>query len=143
MSLRLSLLAASLASLLLIASGCSNASASKSKPSVEHGRYLVDQVAMCADCHGPRGPDGQLIEDKWLQGSQLGFAATVPVPNWATFAPSIAGLNHYSDAELISLFTTGSFPDGRQLRLPMPHFRLSESDAASVVAYLRSLPAGF
>ncbi len=54
-------------------------------------------------------------------------------------APSLVGLPHYTDEQLLALFTIGHFPDGRRLRPPMPEFRLNESDARAVIAYLRSL----
>jgi hypothetical protein len=29
---------------------------------LERGKYLVDQVAMCEDCHTPRNEKGELIQ---------------------------------------------------------------------------------
>jgi hypothetical protein len=53
------------------------------------------------------------------------------------------GLGGWSDAEIITAFTTGVRPDGRQLAPIMPwmsYGHISADDAAALVAYLRSLP---
>ncbi|OHE86995.1 MAG: hypothetical protein A3G75_12985 [Verrucomicrobia bacterium RIFCSPLOWO2_12_FULL_64_8] len=104
---------------------------------VELGRHLVEQVAMCADCHAPRLPNGQFDRTRWLQGSLLPFAATVPMP-WAPVAPSIAGLPGYNDEQAVLFLTTGRRAAG-PTRPPMPEFRFADEEARAVVAYLRSL----
>lgn len=109
---------------------------------IEHGRYLVHNVAMCIDCHSPRTPEGQFIEDRHLTGSPLAFAATVPMP-WAPFAPPIAGLPpHYTRESMVHFLTTGERPVGLPTVLPpMPSVRMNEADAIAVTAYLESLAA--
>jgi mono/diheme cytochrome c family protein len=47
---------------------------------IARGRYLVDNVVGCADCHSPRNERGEFIKEKWLMGSPLAFALTVPMP---------------------------------------------------------------
>lgn len=125
--------------LCLLLNACSKSRAATTPAEIEHGRYLVERVGMCVDCHSPRGPDGQWIQDKWLQGAEMPFAATVPMPAWASLAPSLVGLPHYTDDQLMELLTEAQFADGRKLRPPMPEFRLNEPDARAVIAYLRSL----
>jgi len=58
---------------------------------LERGRYLVEQVALCGDCHTPHNEKGEPIREKLLQGAPLPFKPTVPLP-WADKAPNIAGL---------------------------------------------------
>lgn len=106
---------------------------------IARGRYLVENVAGCADCHSARDPRGQIIVAQHLKGAPLPFAPTVPMPAWATAAPTIAGLPGYTDDQAVTLFTQGTRPDGQMPRPPMPQFRLSADDARAVVAYLRSL----
>ncbi|HOX27004.1 MAG TPA: c-type cytochrome [Candidatus Krumholzibacteria bacterium] len=103
------------------------------------GRYLVENVGLCADCHTPRGQDGAFRTDRWLMGSEVAFTPTHPIPGWATVAPAIAGLPSYSDEEAITLLTTGIAPGDRNLAPPMPPYRFTRDDAVDVVAYLRSL----
>lgn len=106
---------------------------------LERGRYLVEQVGMCADCHSPRGPGGVFDRSRWLQGAPLGFAPTVPMPAWADHAPAIAGLHHYTDEQAIAFLSEGRTKHGQPLRPPMPEYRFDRADAEAVVAYLRSL----
>jgi mono/diheme cytochrome c family protein len=117
--------------------------APKSKPSpaqVARGKYLVERVGMCADCHSPRDQKGEFIRERWLQGSELDFKATVPMPKWAAVAPPIAGLPGWSDANAVTFLMTGKEPNGETADPPMPQFRMTREDATAVVAYLRSLP---
>lgn len=102
----------------------------------ERGRYLVEQVGMCADCHTPRDEQGRFRSDRWLAGAPLPFQPTAPMP-WADAAPPIAGLPSLDDEAALRFLTTGELPNGRRLRPPMPEFRFAPGDAAAVVAYLR------
>ena len=115
----------------------------RSSRQIERGKYLVERVGMCADCHTPRTERGELDRSKWLQGSELDFQPTHPIPNFASTAPGIAGLPGRTTAEAVRLLETGVTQDGKSLAPPMPQFRMTRSDAAAVVAYLKSLkPAG-
>ena len=105
---------------------------------IERGRYLVDHVGLCADCHTPRGEKGELLSALWLQGAPIGFAPKFPMP-WAEAAPPIAGLPSMNDEQALVVLTTGVRPDGSNPRPPMPPYRFSESDARAVIAYLRTL----
>ena len=130
-----------LALLGLAVTGCSGGStpaAASGDQSLARGKYLVENVGMCADCHSPMGPTGP-DPARFLQGAELVFTPTVPIPDWAATAPAIAGLPSLEDDEAISLLTTAALPNGTQMRPPMPHFRLNRDDAVAVVAYLRSL----
>ncbi len=102
----------------------------------ERGRYLVERVGMCQDCHSPRDEQGQFIADKWLQGSPLPFAPTVPMP-WAGASKPIAGLPTLSPKDAEHFLCTGELPGGRQVLPPMPPYRFSSQDARDIVAYLR------
>lgn len=116
-----------------------NQSPAESDPTVERGRYLVESVAMCGDCHTPRIRTGDLDRDKWLLGSTLPFKPTYPMP-FAPVAPPIAGLPNFQNDELaIRFFETGKNADGKHAKVPMPQFRFDHDDAVAVVAYLRSL----
>lgn len=102
----------------------------------ERGRYLVERVGMCADCHTPRDDQGRFRNDRWLAGAPLPFQPTVPMP-WVDAAPPIAGLPGLDDGAALRFLTTGELPGGRRPRPPMPEFRFAPDDAAAVVAYLR------
>ena len=60
--------------------------------------------------------------------------------DWPIQIPRIAGLPGYDDEAAMRLLTQGAIRwDGKQLRAPMPRFRMNPQDAADVIAYLRSL----
>lgn len=106
---------------------------------IEHGRYLVEQVAMCGDCHTPRKDNGEFDRAQWLQGELIHTKPDHPMP-YAAIAPPIAGLPGYpTDAAALKFFETGTNAQGKLAMAPMPQFRLNHEDALAVVAYLRSL----
>lgn len=111
---------------------------------VERGKYLVNHVALCVDCHSPRDQSGAFVAGAELTGSPLGFAPTVEMP-WMAFAPPIAGLpGHYTAEDSVRFLMTGERPGGLPPVLPpMPAYRMNRADAEAVTAYLQSLkPAG-
>ena len=109
-----------------------------SDPLLARGRYLVERVGMCADCHSPRNAKGEFVRERALGGSPLGFTPTMPMP-WAPVAPAIAGLPTMSTPEALLFFQTGQRPNGTSALPPMPPFRFDAEDARAVVAYLKSL----
>lgn len=108
---------------------------------MERGRYLVENVGMCADCHTPRTEKGEFDRSRWLLGSPLPFQPTVPMP-WSAAAPQIAGLPTMTEAQAVEFLQTGRRPSGAPVLPPMPEFRFNAEDATAVVAYLKSLSAG-
>jgi mono/diheme cytochrome c family protein len=106
---------------------------------VARGKYLVEGVAMCGQCHTPRDNNGNFDQTRWLQGAPVPWLPAKPDPNWPINAPRIGGNPPATDADMIKLLTTGIWTTGEHLRLPMPQFRMERSDAEAVVAYLRSL----
>src|SRR5579871_4360632 len=97
-----------------------------------HGKYLVNNVAGCNDCHTPFTDKGIPDETRYLQGAPLMFKPTVDMP-WATVAPPIAGLPTLPEKDAVEFLMTGKLPAGRHLRPPMPPYRLKKADAEAVV----------
>jgi len=109
---------------------------------VARGKYLVEGVAMCGQCHTPRDDSGALDHSRWLEGAALWLLPARPTQDWPTKVPRIAGIPPGTDQDMINLLTTGVWKDGERLRPPMPQFRMSREDAQAVVEYLKSLNAG-
>jgi mono/diheme cytochrome c family protein len=106
------------------------------------GKYLVEAIGGCNDCHSPMDQTGKVIPGRALTGAPLMFAPTVPMP-WVPVAPPIAGgPAGYTAAQLASFLQTGVKPDGSMTKPPMPAFRLNAEDARAVTAYLMSLRPG-
>jgi mono/diheme cytochrome c family protein len=107
---------------------------------VEHGAYLAQHVAMCVECHSGRDEAGTIIEAERFMGGQIPLGPPW-ASEWASRAPRNRGLPGYTEEEGIRLLTRGAIDrQGRQLKLPMPRFRMTPQDAADIVAFLKSLP---
>jgi mono/diheme cytochrome c family protein len=111
------------------------------------GQYLVDSVMGCIGCHSDQDlskPGGPPVANR--RGAGLVWAAT-DTP-WLV-APNITpdketGAGNWSDDALARAIREGIGHDGRALFpiMPYPSFRsMSDEDLASVIVYIRSLPA--
>ena len=92
---------------------------------IARGKYLVEDVAYCTNCHTPRNSKGELLRSKWLQGGPLFWQPAHPLQNFPQMAPRIAGTPPATDDQMITLLTTGIWTDGSHLREPMPQFRFT------------------
>jgi mono/diheme cytochrome c family protein len=106
---------------------------------VARGRYLVEEVAKCTECHTPRDANFELDRGRWLQGASIWIQPVQPVTNWAQFAPTLAGLPSMSDDQVERVLEKGEGANGRAIEPPMHIYHLSHADAQAIIAYLRSL----
>jgi len=111
---------------------------------VARGKYLVG-IAGCNDCHTPGYFLGKPDMARYLGGSEVGFE----IPGLGVFHGSNltpdkdTGLGGWSDEQIITAFTQGKRPDGRELAPAMPwrsFASLTADDQKAIVAFLRSLP---
>ncbi|HWD87504.1 MAG TPA: c-type cytochrome [Mucilaginibacter sp.] len=122
-----------------------NINVDKSPEHVARGKYLVQHVVPCTDCHSPRvwdrfagpidttrlGAGGEVFD------SSVGFPGKVTVPD---ITP--AKLKDWTDGELLRTFTTGVKKDGSPIfpMMPWPYFsKMDRQDAYDIVAYIRTL----
>jgi mono/diheme cytochrome c family protein len=143
-------IALSAVTLVSLAAAQHNASPQKANPQatgaaggdVERGKYLVNEVAMCGECHTPRNSNGDLKYDAWLQGATTWIRPVAPIQPWADTVPPLAGMPSLTDAQLATVLEKGIGPEGEDLRPPMHIYHMHHDDAKAIIAYLRSLPAG-
>jgi len=110
---------------------------------LERGKYLVDTVMTCHNCHTPRGPNGPMF-DKALSGGMHFDEPPFDVTASNITPDKDTGIGSWSDAELKTFLRTGVRPNGVPVAVVMPtaFYRImTESDLNAIVAYLRSLPA--
>ena len=110
-----------------------------SAATIARGKYLVEDIGLCGDCHTPRNEKGEHIREQWLKGATLDFKPIGPVPVWADKAPAIAGLPGWEKDAAIKFLMTGVAYNGLPPRPPMPLYRFNVQDAQAIVAYLKSL----
>jgi mono/diheme cytochrome c family protein len=115
---------------------------SSTRGDVERGRYLVENVAMCGECHTPRNSRGDLKYDAWLQGASTWIRPVAPIANWADAAPPLAGLPSFTDKQFYTILENGTGPEGEVLRPPMHIYHMHPEDVAAIMAYLKSVPTG-
>jgi len=111
------------------------------------GRYLANDVTGCIDCHSEHdwtAPGAPVVESKLGAGQRFPgiFPGTVIAPN---ITPDLdSGAGSWTDDQLARAIREGIGHDGRTLfpLMPYQNFRsLSDEDLASIVVYVRSLPA--
>jgi mono/diheme cytochrome c family protein len=105
------------------------------------GKYIVQGVAVCGQCHTPREANGTPDQSRMLEGAPVWLKSAEGSENWPLLAPRLAGNPPGTDEEMVTLLTTGIWRGG-YLRPPMPQFRMIREDAEAVVAYLKTLTPG-
>ncbi|MGH7785867.1 MAG: c-type cytochrome [Candidatus Binatia bacterium] len=115
---------------------------------VAHGRYLVDHVSICGDCHTPRNRFGALEADQHLIGTADGpEGETAPnlTPDPAT------GLGKWPEAAIVELLQSGMLPNADNVQGLMaevidgiagaPGYGAApESELRSIAKYLKTMP---
>jgi mono/diheme cytochrome c family protein len=123
------------------------ASASTAAPSaavLERGKYLMEGVVACGNCHMARGDKGQPLPEKGLSGGML-----FDEPPFKAYASNITpdpetGIGKWTDAQLARAIREGVRPDKSIIGPPMPvefYRQMSDADLAAIIAYLRAQPA--
>ncbi len=112
-------------------------------PVLERGKYLMQGVVACGNCHFARGEQGQPLVEKGLSGGMV-----FDEPPFKAFASNITpdpatGIGKWTDAQLGLAIREGLRPDGSVIGPPMPiefYRHLSDADLSAIVTYLRAQP---
>jgi mono/diheme cytochrome c family protein len=127
--------------LLLLAGGLPGQAMAQGTP-LERGRYLVETIAACGNCHTPKGPQGDLPGLALAGGLVFDEAPFRAVAQNITPDPE-TGIGRWTDAQIARAIREGIRPDGSLIGPPMPfelYRGISDNDLAAMVAYLRSIP---
>ncbi|HWH79179.1 MAG TPA: c-type cytochrome [Candidatus Binatus sp.] len=126
----------------------SSAPALAPKSGVARGRYLVEHVAICGDCHTPRNFIGVPNQAMYLAGASqkhgpLGEAVANITPDKET------GIGDWKREDIAELLHSGTKPDldnvqGLMLEViqgaPHGYKDLTKEDALAIADYLKSIP---
>jgi mono/diheme cytochrome c family protein len=108
----------------------------------ERGRYIVESMGHCAECHTPRDRFGGLDEARWLAGADsLDGDGTVP-----NITPHVDGLASWSEEDIAYYLESGFLPDfdmvgGAMVEVQENLAHLPDSDRSAIAAYLKRIPA--
>lgn len=107
---------------------------------LERGRYLVEALAACDNCHTPRGPAGYNLANRFSGGSQT-FSDKTYVVRGPNITPDReTGIGEWTDAQLSAAIVDGIGRDGRLAPvMPSESYKpLTTSDLDAIIAFLRS-----
>jgi mono/diheme cytochrome c family protein len=108
----------------------------------ERGRYLVEALGHCGECHTPRDRFGGPDNDNWMAGG--------PNPDGEGKIPNITphedGLADWSQSDIAYYLESGFTPDfdtagGSMVAVQENFAQLPAADLEAVAAYLKSIPA--
>ena len=106
---------------------------------VDRGRYIVEAMSHCGECHTPRNILGGLKTAQWMGGAAN--------PSGPGRIPNVTpGALTWDAQETFAFLTTGFTPDFDSVGGSMAHVvdnlaKLPPGDVWAVVAYLQALPA--
>jgi len=112
---------------------------------LERGKYLVEGILTCGNCHTPRAPGGVLdVARKHAGGPQFWETNEYAVHPSNITPDKETGIGTWSAADISRSLTDGRRPNGQQMspQMPYPFYKIfTPADRDAVAAYVRSLPA--
>jgi mono/diheme cytochrome c family protein len=109
--------------------------------SLQRGRYLVEALGHCGECHTPRDRFGGLRTEAWLAGAdEPAGAGRVP-----DITPHGDALGGWSQGDIAYYLKTGFTPDfdtvgGSMVAVQENLARVSDDDRAAIAEYLKAVP---
>jgi len=111
---------------------------------LERGKYLVEEVGRCQECHTPKIESGDFDKSKWMKGATLVGVPSTPVADWHQRSPDITSTSalwaRWGQDGFSKFLQTAKNPRGGKAGPPMPAYMLKAEDADAIAAYLKSLP---
>jgi len=131
-------------SVLVSVAGMLSATAQAQTP-VERGRYLVEGILTCGNCHSPRGPGGVIDTTKLYSGGPQTWDEPTFTVKGSNITPDLdSGIGKWSADDIKKALIEGVRPSGGPLAPIMPYsfYKVfTTGDLEAIVTYLRSVPA--
>jgi mono/diheme cytochrome c family protein len=113
----------------------------RSQTPLERGKYLMETIVACGNCHTPQTPQGP------EPGRELAGGTPFQEPFGTAYASNITpdtatGIGGWTDTQIVAAIREGKRPDGSIIGPPMPialYRGISDADAKAIVAYLRQV----
>jgi mono/diheme cytochrome c family protein len=107
-------------------------------PEIERGRYLVEALGHCGECHTPRNALGGLDRANWLAGAaNPGGEGRIPSIRPETLGWSATNIAYYLETGFTPEFDSAG---GEMAMVIRNTSRLTPEDRAAIAAYLVALP---
>jgi mono/diheme cytochrome c family protein len=117
----------------------------QAQTAVERGKYLVEGVLTCGNCHSPRAADGSIDTRRLYSGGPQTWDMPTFTAKGANITPDAAtGIGNWSADDMKRAIRDGVRPSRDQLAPIMPYgfYKIfTPGDLDAVVAYLRTVPA--
>jgi mono/diheme cytochrome c family protein len=111
---------------------------------LERGKYLVEGILTCGNCHTPRGEKGVLdTAHRHAGGPQVWETAEYKVHPSNITMDKETGIGGWTAAQVKAAIHDGKRPNGQQIAPQMPYafYQIfTPADLDAVVAYVRSIP---
>jgi len=113
----------------------------KADAKLQRGRYLVEALGHCGECHTPRNLLGGLQKSQWLAGG--------PAPEGEGRTPNITphedGIGSWSEGDIAYYLESGFTPDfdsvgGTMTSVQQNMAKLPKSDLEAIATYLKAIP---
>jgi len=116
--------------------------AGQAQAPVERGKYLVNTILTCQNCHTPKGERGAPIYER-----DLSSGLSWDEPPFKVTASNITqdketGIGNWSNADIEKALRKGERPNGVRLAAIMPsdfYEIMTPSDMSAVIAYLKTV----
>jgi len=112
---------------------------------LERGKYLVEGILTCGNCHTPRGPKGVLdTANRHAGGPQVWETHEYKVRPSNITMDKDTGIGGWSAGQVRAAIRDGKRPNGQQISPQMPYgfYKIfTPADLDAVVAYVQSIPA--
>lgn len=116
------------------------AAAARADTPMERGKYLVEGILTCGNCHTPRGPGGVLDTSR----RHAGGPQVWETPQYKVHPTNItpdreSGIGAWTPDQVKAAIRDGKRPDGQQLAPQMPYgfYKVfTQTDLDAVVAYV-------
>ena len=110
-------------------------------PELERGRYLVEALAHCGECHTPRNLAGGLDQGRWMAGGPSPEGKG-KIPN---ITPHANGIESWSAQDIVYALKSGFTPEfdsfgGSMVSVQKNMAKLPDEDLNAIAAYLKAVP---
>ena len=109
---------------------------------LQRGRYLVEALAHCGECHTPRNALGGPKFSAWLAGG-ISPEGNAKIPN---ITPHADGIGSWDEKDIAYSLESGFTPEfdsfgSTMVDVQLNMARLPASDREAIAAYLKTIPA--